>query len=103
MAAPLHRATLACAIAAAVVAQSSPPAAQTHSHRQTIAATVPQALRSWDATTTSMLRGGEFAKHLGAGGVLEFTHAPISQGVADRTMGMNAEGVQGGGGIRVGF
>jgi len=52
--------TLVCATAAlALLSSASPPAAQTRATLQTIAAVSPQALREWDAVTTSMLRNGE--------------------------------------------
>ena len=55
-----HAATLACVTAAVVLLYSGrPPAAQTRASLQTIAAGSPQALRDWDALTTSMLRSGE--------------------------------------------
>jgi thermolysin len=52
-------AALACATAIGVVLSMRPPAAQSRLHLETIAAAAPQALRSWDATTTSMLRTGD--------------------------------------------
>src|SRR5262245_37474374 len=53
-------ATIVCATAVlAVLLPASRPAAQTRAARQTIAASSPQALRDWDAVTTSMLRSGD--------------------------------------------
>jgi thermolysin len=53
-------ATIACATAAlAVLLAARPPAAQTRPHLQTIAAASSAPLRTWDATTASMLRTGE--------------------------------------------
>jgi thermolysin len=55
-----QRAAVAWAIAAiGIVSSAPPPAAQTTLHLQAIAAAAPQALRSWDAATSAMLRSGE--------------------------------------------
>jgi bacillolysin len=55
-----HVATIGCATAAlAVLLSARPPAAQMRPTRQVIAAGSAQAIRDWDAVTTSMLRSGE--------------------------------------------
>jgi thermolysin len=53
-------ATAACATAAiGILLSGRPPAAQTRTHLQSIAAAAPQSVRAWDATAASMLRTGE--------------------------------------------
>jgi hypothetical protein len=44
-----------------------------------------------------------FSRHVGAGGIIQFTHAPVRQQVGDRTLSIDAGGLQGGGGIRFAF
>jgi bacillolysin len=57
-----HVATIGCATAAlAVLLSARPPAAQMRPTRQVIAAGSAQAIRDWDAVTTSMLRSGELS------------------------------------------
>jgi hypothetical protein len=41
--------------------------------------------------------------HVGVGGVLQFTHARVKERVGDRTIGIDAGGLQGGGGVRFTF
>jgi hypothetical protein len=44
-----------------------------------------------------------FSRHLGAGGVIQFTHARVKESVDNRTVSIDAGGVQGGGGLRLLF
>jgi len=44
-----------------------------------------------------------FSPHVGVGGLIQFTHARVKARVGDRTVGVDAGGVQGGGGLRFVF
>jgi hypothetical protein len=44
-----------------------------------------------------------FSKHVGAGGVVQFTHATVKEHVGDRTVSIDVGGAQAGGGIRFVF
>jgi hypothetical protein len=44
-----------------------------------------------------------FSPHVGAGGLIQFTHARVQAHVADRAVGVDAGGLQGGAGLRLKF
>lgn len=44
-----------------------------------------------------------FSKHVGAGGVVQFSHATVKEKVGDRTVSIDAGGAQAGGGVRFVF
>lgn len=44
-----------------------------------------------------------FSKHLGAGGIVQITRATVKEKTGDRTVSIDAGGVQGGGGLRIAF
>jgi hypothetical protein len=44
-----------------------------------------------------------FSKHVGAGGVFQFTRATVKEKVGDRTVSIDAGGAQAGGGLRLVF
>jgi len=44
-----------------------------------------------------------FSRHLGGGGVVQFTHARVKESIDQRTVSIDAGGLQGGGGLRLLF
>ena len=66
-------------------------------------ATVKESSRS----ATGIYAGADvswmFSKHLGAGGVVQFTRATVKEKVGDRTVSIDAGGAQAGGGVRFVF
>jgi hypothetical protein len=70
------------------------------------------AFKSADVTDASRVATGAYAavdvrwmfsSHVGAGGLVQFTHARVREKVGDRTISIDAGGVQGGGGLRLLF